>query len=185
VHACLEVVVVAALLISLVVLTPLPPLLLPGVCIVGKRYGLIGPNGSGKSTFLRAIGRRDVPIPSHIDIHLLDGEVEASDLTPIQCVMALREREVAQLEREADLILQTEEGAESERLQQIYERLYDELDLEKATPRAAEILHGLGFTAEMQRKAAREFSGGWRMVCTYCCNHSHSAERFRASSSTA
>jgi len=29
--------------------------------------------------------------------------------------------------------------------------------------RAASILHGLGFTAEMQSKKTREFSGGWRM----------------------
>lgn len=29
--------------------------------------------------------------------------------------------------------------------------------------RAALILHGLGFTADMQNKKAREFSGGWRM----------------------
>ena len=29
--------------------------------------------------------------------------------------------------------------------------------------RAAQILHGLGFTAEMQAKKTREFSGGWRM----------------------
>jgi len=130
----------------------------------GRRYGLIGLNGSGKSTFLRCVGRRDVPIPSHVDIFLLEREVEPTDLTPIQCVLELREKEVTRLEREADLLLETEDGPESERLQQIYERLYEELDLEKAKPRAAEILHGLGFTPEMQSKASREFSGGWRMV---------------------
>jgi len=44
----------------------------------------------------------------------------------------------------------------------IYERL-EELDADKAEMRAAGILHGLGFTKDMQRKKTRDFSGGWRM----------------------
>ena len=32
-----------------------------------------------------------------------------------------------------------------------------------AEVRAASMLHGLGFTKEMQGKAVRDFSGGWRM----------------------
>lgn len=34
---------------------------------------------------------------------------------------------------------------------------------DKAEARAASILHGLGFSAEMQAKRTSEFSGGWRM----------------------
>ena len=34
---------------------------------------------------------------------------------------------------------------------------------DKAEARAASILHGLGFSAEMQAKKTNEFSGGWRM----------------------
>lgn len=44
----------------------------------------------------------------------------------------------------------------------IYERL-DKMDSGIAEAKAAEILHGLGFTAEMQQKKTRDFSGGWRM----------------------
>jgi len=44
----------------------------------------------------------------------------------------------------------------------VYERL-DELDPGTAQKRAAEILWGLGFTAAMQRKKTKDFSGGWRM----------------------
>lgn len=44
----------------------------------------------------------------------------------------------------------------------VYERL-DELDPGVAQKRAAEILWGLGFTAAMQQKKTRDFSGGWRM----------------------
>lgn len=44
----------------------------------------------------------------------------------------------------------------------IYERL-DELGADTAETRAAQILHGLGFTKEMQQTAVKNFSGGWRM----------------------
>eukprot|EP01094_Clydonella_sp_ATCC50884_P011159 TRINITY_DN2095_c0_g2_i1.p1 TRINITY_DN2095_c0_g2~~TRINITY_DN2095_c0_g2_i1.p1 ORF type:complete len:659 (+),score=279.72 TRINITY_DN2095_c0_g2_i1:64-1977(+) len=129
----------------------------------GRRYGLIGLNGSGKTTLLRTIGHREVPIPSHVDLHLLEREVEGSEQSALDCVLSVRDTQVKRLEAEADVILTMEGGAESERLQQIYETLYEDLDMDKALPRAAEILHGLGFTPEMQQKKTKDFSGGWRM----------------------
>ena len=39
----------------------------------------------------------------------------------------------------------------------------DELGSDQTEARAASILHGLGFTKEMQAKKTKEFSGGWRM----------------------
>ncbi len=50
----------------------------------GRRYGLIGRNGSGKSTFLKALAARDVAIPDHIDVHLLNEEAEPSELTALE-----------------------------------------------------------------------------------------------------
>ncbi|KAH7724460.1 ATP-binding cassette sub-family F member 2 [Aphelenchoides avenae] len=49
-----------------------------------------------------------------------------------------------------------------EKLTDIYERL-DEMDAATAEVRAAEILHGLGFTKQMMLKKCKDFSGGWRM----------------------
>ena len=49
-----------------------------------------------------------------------------------------------------------------ERLLEVYERL-EELDISTAEVRAAEILHGLGFTSTMMSEKCRNFSGGWRM----------------------
>ena len=37
------------------------------------------------------------------------------------------------------------------------------LDSDTTEARAASILHGLGFTGDMQKMKTREFSGGWRM----------------------
>jgi len=41
----------------------------------GHRYGLVGHNGVGKSTFLRALSRREIPIPTHISILHVEQEV--------------------------------------------------------------------------------------------------------------
>lgn len=44
----------------------------------------------------------------------------------------------------------------------VYERLED-ISADTAEVRAANILHGLGFTRAMQEKKTKDFSGGWRM----------------------
>ena len=41
----------------------------------GRRYGLVGHNGVGKSTLLRALSRRELPIPTHISILHVEQEV--------------------------------------------------------------------------------------------------------------
>ncbi len=41
--------------------------------------------------------------------------------------------------------------------------MLDEMDVHTATTRAAKILHGLGFSPDMQIKKTKDFSGGWRM----------------------
>lgn len=47
---------------------------------IGRRYGLLGSNGSGKSTFLKCLAAREVPIPDHIDIFLLENEAPATNV---------------------------------------------------------------------------------------------------------
>lgn len=46
----------------------------------GHRYGLVGNNGVGKSTLLRALSRREVPIPTHISILHVEQEVCVTSL---------------------------------------------------------------------------------------------------------
>ncbi|XP_050088639.1 ATP-binding cassette sub-family F member 2 [Anopheles aquasalis] len=127
----------------------------------GRRYGLLGANGCGKSSLLSVLGNREVPIPDHIDIFHLTREIPASSKTALQCVMEVDEERI-KLEKMADALVDQEDDEAQEQLMDIYDRL-DEMSADQAEAKASRILHGLGFTKEMQQKAAKEFSGGWRM----------------------
>lgn len=128
----------------------------------GRRYGLLGPNGCGKSCLLKALAAREVPIPEHIDMYLLDREMAASDMSALQAVMSV-DKEKGRLEKEVEYLTGLDMTDEIEqRLTDLYERL-DALDSDTVEARAASILHGLGFDKHMQAKKTREFSGGWRM----------------------
>eukprot|EP00455_Lapot_gusevi_P019667 TRINITY_DN2098_c0_g1_i1.p1 TRINITY_DN2098_c0_g1~~TRINITY_DN2098_c0_g1_i1.p1 ORF type:complete len:581 (+),score=162.89 TRINITY_DN2098_c0_g1_i1:148-1890(+) len=128
---------------------------------MGARYGLIGSNGSGKSQFLKCLANREVPIPNHIDIFLLEHEAAPSERNAVQSVIDDAMAEVKRLEAEVERILETE-GGDSELLHDINDRL-EELNPETFEAKASKILHGLGFSVEMMAKPTSDLSGGWRM----------------------
>lgn len=127
----------------------------------GRRYGVIGLNGCGKSSLLAVLGNREVPIPEHIDIFHLTREIPASSKSALQCVMEVDEERI-KLEKLAEDLVHCEDDESQEQLMDVYDRL-DDMAADQAEAKAARILHGLGFDKEMQRKQAKEFSGGWRM----------------------
>ncbi|KAF5298454.1 hypothetical protein FQR65_LT01233 [Abscondita terminalis] len=127
----------------------------------GRRYGLLGTNGCGKSTILSVLGNREVPIQDHIDIFHLTREMPASDKSALRCVMEVDEERL-RLERLAEELVDCPEEDAQEQLMDVYERL-EEISADTAEARAAGILHGLGFTKQMQAKQTKDFSGGWRM----------------------
>ncbi|KAG0296111.1 hypothetical protein BGZ97_004630 [Linnemannia gamsii] len=128
----------------------------------GRRYGLIGANGSGKSTFLECLAAREVPIPEHIDIYLLQEEAAPSDHNAIEAVMIEAKHEVERLEKQVEDMLAEVDGAENPLLDDIYDRI-EQLDPSTFETRAATLLHGLGFTKKDMLKATKDMSGGWRM----------------------
>ncbi|KAG0274278.1 hypothetical protein BGZ95_009941 [Linnemannia exigua] len=128
----------------------------------GRRYGLIGANGSGKSTFLECLAAREVPIPEHIDIYLLQEEAAPSDHNAIEAVMIEAKHEVERLEKQVEDLLAEVDGAENPLLDDIYDRI-EQLDPSTFETRAATLLHGLGFTKKDMLKATKDMSGGWRM----------------------
>ncbi|EEH08680.1 ATP-binding cassette protein [Histoplasma capsulatum G186AR] len=150
----------------------------------GRRYGLVGQNGIGKSTLLRALSRREVPIPTHISILHVEQEIAGDDTPALQAVLdadvwrkhLLKEQdkisaELASIEQERSSMADTSKDAirlDKERealditLSDIHGKLA-EMESDKAEPRAASILAGLGFSPERQQFATKTFSGGWRM----------------------
>ena len=63
---------------------------------------------------------------------------------------------------DALLMHRIDADAAGARLAEVYDRLEDKA-AGSADARASKILHGLGFTQAMQKRATRDFSGGWRM----------------------
>jgi len=150
----------------------------------GRRYGLVGQNGIGKSTLLRALSKREVAIPTHISILHVEQEIAGDDTPALQAVLdadvwrkhLLREqeklsKELAELEVERSSMADT--SADAAKLDKHREGLditlsdvqgkLSEMESDKAEPRAASILAGLGFSHERQQFATKTFSGGWRM----------------------
>ncbi|PVV04126.1 hypothetical protein BB560_001381 [Smittium megazygosporum] len=128
----------------------------------GRRYGLIGSNGSGKSTFLMSLGQQDIKLPEQIDSYVLNEEAEPTQLTPIEYVVKHAKEELERIEKEIEHLLAEDGGADNPIIEDLYERV-DFLDPSTFEPRAAELLHGLGFSKKMVAKPTKDLSGGWRM----------------------
>lgn len=150
----------------------------------GHRYGLVGANGIGKSTLLKALSRRELPVPKHITILYVEQEVLGDDNTVLQTVLdadvwrkyLLKDQRritdrMTQINTEQESMddedpvskqLDEELGDLQQQLNEIYEKL-QEIDSDTAESRAAAILNGLGFSQESQHRKTNTFSGGWRM----------------------
>ncbi|GAA6226701.1 ATP-binding cassette sub-family F member 1 [Lates japonicus] len=132
--------------------------------VAGRRYGLVGPNGKGKTTLLKHIANRALSIPPNIDVLLCEQEVVADDTPAVQAVLKADTRRLKLLEEEKQLQAHLEKGEDSvaERLEKVYEELRA-IGAAAAEAKARRILAGLSFTPEMQNRATKRFSGGWRM----------------------
>ncbi|KAG1789654.1 P-loop containing nucleoside triphosphate hydrolase protein [Suillus plorans] len=127
----------------------------------GQRYGLLGENGSGKSTFLQSIAERDIEIPPHIDIYLVRGEAEPSDVNAVEFIVASAREKVAKLEKRIE-DLSIADDVDDAALEAAYEEL-EEMDPNTFETKAGSILHGLGFSQAMMARPTKDMSGGWRM----------------------
>jgi ATP-binding cassette subfamily F protein 1 len=130
----------------------------------GRRYGLVGPNGHGKTTLLRHIASRAFAIPPNIDILYCEQEVVANDTPAVEEVLKADVKRTSLLEECKKLDAELEKGnmGVQARLKEVYEEL-KAIKADSAEPRARRILAGLGFSREMQNRATKNFSGGWRM----------------------
>ncbi|MCB1483325.1 MAG: ABC-F family ATP-binding cassette domain-containing protein [Hyphomicrobiaceae bacterium] len=127
----------------------------------GHKVGLVGRNGAGKTTLLRLLKGEIAPddgsisTPRNVRIGHVAQEAPGGDVSLIDWVLS------ADTERAA-LLEEAEHATDPHRIGEIQLRLTD-IDAHSAPARAAQILSGLGFDEDAQRRACREFSGGWRM----------------------
>ena len=127
----------------------------------GHKVGLVGRNGAGKTTLLRLLKGEIAPddgsisIPRNAKLGHVAQEAPGGDDSLLDWVLS------ADTER-ASLLAEAEHATDPHRIAEIQMRLTD-IDAHSAPARAARILSGLGFDDNAQRRACREFSGGWRM----------------------
>lgn len=127
----------------------------------GARIGMVGRNGTGKTTLFKLIEGEYALDGGSIDVRKgariggVKQEVPAGPEALLDIVLAA-DRERASLLAEADT------ATDANRIAEIHTRLAD-IEAHSAEARAASILSGLGFDAQAQKRAAAEFSGGWRM----------------------
>jgi hypothetical protein len=109
---------------------------------------------------MSTLGAREVPLPDHVDVYSLSGEVEAGDRTALQAILDEVDSKVNTLEALSEHLLD-EDGPESEVLQEVYARL-DELDVQTA-PR-------VGCTSRVSsRERTRERNRERERVCVCAC----------------
>jgi ATP-binding cassette subfamily F protein 3 len=127
----------------------------------GHKVGLVGRNGAGKTTLLKLIAGDLAPdagsltVPRSSRIGHIAQEAPGGEESLIDWVLA------ADTER-ASLLAESETATDPHRIAEIHERLAD-IDAHSAPARAAQILAGLGFSEEAQRRSCGALSGGWRM----------------------
>jgi len=149
------------------------------VLALGRRYGLIGRNGTGKTTLLRALATRQLKgLPDNCQVLHVEQEVTGDNISVLDTVLACDTERTRLFAEEAELLqgaavttdedgngndyLSSTQLESAHRLEAVSKRLH-EIDAFGAESRAASILAGLSFDAEMQQRPTSALSGGWRM----------------------
>jgi ATP-binding cassette subfamily F protein 2 len=114
-----------------------------------------------QSTFLQSIAERNLDIPPHINICIIRGEAEPSDLNAVDFIVASGEAKVARLEAYIEE-LSVADDVDASALDLAYKEL-EEMDPSTFEAKAGSILDGLGFTQTMMTKPTKDMSGGWHM----------------------
>ncbi|MEJ0098895.1 MAG: ATP-binding cassette domain-containing protein [Pseudomonadota bacterium] len=131
----------------------------------GEKVGITGENGSGKSSLMSLVRGELQPdaghfeMPTNLAVAHVAQELDAIDRPAIDFVLdgdtELRELEARIARAEA----QDQDGTKLANLYTQFATIggYD------ARARAAQLMHGLGFTSADEERAVRDFSGGWRV----------------------
>lgn len=129
-----------------------------------QKIGIIGANGTGKTSFFAMLlgkiqpEKGELNIPSQIKFSYVAQENMASSMSALSYVLS---GDKALLKLQAEL-KSAEETGDGFRIAELHGFL-NALDAYTAKARAAQLLHGLGFSENEQNAAVKDFSGGWQV----------------------
>ncbi|MGB4467924.1 MAG: ATP-binding cassette domain-containing protein [Azovibrio sp.] len=130
----------------------------------GWRVGLVGANGAGKSSLFALLAGELHPESGELEMPATWSLARVAQETPALPDPALD----FVLDGDADLrrleaaMAAAEASGDGEQIARLHSH-YGDIDGYSARARAAEVLHGLGFTEADLQKPVAEFSGGWRV----------------------
>jgi ATP-binding cassette subfamily F protein 3 len=131
----------------------------------GEKIGITGENGSGKSSLL-ALVRGDLQpdaghfeMPSNLAMAHVAQELDATEQQSIEFVL---DGDVELRALEARIAHAESANHDGAKLANLYAQ-YAGIGGYDARARAAQLMHGLGFTTADETRAVRDFSGGWRV----------------------
>jgi len=128
----------------------------------GQKIGFIGANGCGKSSLFALLRQQlhqdegDIELPPKLTIAHVAQETPAVSTPAIEYVLD-GDQKLRQIEADLVAAQQAGDGMREASLHAQFEAI----DGYTARTRAAQLLHGLGFT--VTEKPVNQFSGGWRM----------------------
>ncbi|WP_354624651.1 ABC transporter ATP-binding protein [Psychromonas sp. MME2] len=129
-----------------------------------QKVGLVGANGCGKSSFFTLLKKQthvdsgDLTIPQHWRLASVAQETPALDENALQYVID-GDVHFRELQKKLTIAEDKNDGT-------LIAELHIQLDNAggySIESRAAELLAGLGFSEQAQRRSVSDFSGGWRM----------------------
>ncbi len=131
----------------------------------GEKVGITGENGSGKSSLLALVRGELQPdaghfeMPGNLAVAHVAQELDAIDRAAIEFVL---DGDTELRDIEARIARAEERHEDGTRLANLYMQ-YAAIGGYDARARAAQLMHGLGFTTADEPRMVREFSGGWRV----------------------
>ncbi|MFI4869981.1 MAG: ATP-binding cassette domain-containing protein [Steroidobacterales bacterium] len=130
----------------------------------GEKVGITGENGSGKSSLVALVRGELTPeagsfdMPAQLAMAHVSQELRGSDREAIEFVLD-GDAELRAIERALSEAEQADDGV---RLGELHGR-YAGIGGYDAASRAAQLMHGLGFASDDERRLVSAFSGGWRV----------------------